>query len=709
MNRYLLLTLFLTLFSSAFIQKLSAQRQAETWHFGDSIAISFATGQPAIITPSSIVAFEGCVSYSDEQGNLLFYSNGGGRIPELSQQNGGTIWNRNHEVMYDMMGREGGGFSSRQSSIAFPVPGVENQYYLFTMEETEFDIGGNIPEQPLGRGLSYFIIDMTLNGSLGGVVQADQRVFTPSYEGLTAVPQADGQGFWVICNAIDDAFVVVPVTVDGVGEPMDYPVDIDDVQTLIKASPDGTMLFTGNFLFSFDPATGVPSEEPIHGFTNLNDGTVSFTPDSRYLYSIQNESQQRRLTRFDLQADDIDASGAVLAILGEAGFTLQMQIGPNGNIYFLEDSEELSKFGLSEIVCPSAINPQFNRFLIELPKPSDVPYSGLPNYVDAIFANLANTGDTIRLMNDSLSFCFGSEQTLTPSNLGTNYAWSTGQAEPAITVTESSQYQVTITGDCDPIIETFIVNELPEFTVEIEVAIDTLPCPGDSVDLIFTANERVFNAVWNSTTITESNSFRVPFVPNGEVTIQVDGNCGQASDTVLFPPPEVLTASLITRFVDPLCPGDQVDFSIEGDFIDAVLWEDSSRGLTRSIVADSNQFYQATVTNRCGDSLNLAADLDYSLCPLICDFLLPELITPNGDGVNDVFKVFTSCEMETYQLQIFNRWGQSVFESSDPSASWDGTRDGTPQSMDRYLYRVQFRFPNNPNLEQQDGSFSLIR
>ncbi|MEL6143082.1 MAG: hypothetical protein AAFU67_15870, partial [Bacteroidota bacterium] len=142
MNRYLLPIFLFTLVNGALFQEIGAQRQAETWHFGDSIAISFASGLPVIVTPSSMVSFEGCASYSDEQGNLLFYTNGGGRIPELSLQNGGTIWNRNHEVMYDMMGTEGGGFSSRQSSIVFPVPGTSSQYYLFTMEEFEFDVGG---------------------------------------------------------------------------------------------------------------------------------------------------------------------------------------------------------------------------------------------------------------------------------------------------------------------------------------------------------------------------------------------------------------------------------------------------------------------------------------------------------------------------------------------------------------------------------------
>ncbi|MEL6357952.1 MAG: T9SS type B sorting domain-containing protein, partial [Bacteroidota bacterium] len=404
---------------------------------------------------------------------------------------------------------------------------------------------------------------------------------------------------------------------------------------------------------------------------------------------------------------DIDASAAVLALLGESGFTLQMQIGPNGNIYFLEDSEELGQFGLSEIVCPSATNPQFNRFLLELPTPIDIPYSGLPNFVDAIFADLATTGDTIRITNDSLEFCFGDQQPLIPSNLGVNYAWSNGQATQTIDVTESGQYQVTITGDCDPIVETFIVNELPEFRVEINFFEGPLLCPGDSIDLFFTANQAVLNTFWNG--VEGDSSIRVAYLPNEEVVLRVSNPCGEANDTFTLPPAEMLTAELLTNFTTPLCPGDPVEFTVEGDFIDAVLWEDSSRGIMRTVDADSNLVYQATVFSRCNDSLTLVSDLNYSFCPVVCSFQLPELITPNGDGVNDLFKVYTPCAMEDYQLRIYNRWGQVLFESSEPSIGWDGTHNDVPQATDRYLYQVQFRFPNNPDVEQKDGSFSLIR
>ena len=57
--------------------------------------------------------------------------------------------------MYDMQGTEGGGWSAAQSSVIVPAPGEPNVYYLFTMEEFEFDIDVAVPSEPNGRGLRY--------------------------------------------------------------------------------------------------------------------------------------------------------------------------------------------------------------------------------------------------------------------------------------------------------------------------------------------------------------------------------------------------------------------------------------------------------------------------------------------------------------------------------------------------------------------------
>ncbi|MFN9941236.1 MAG: hypothetical protein ACK56I_17330, partial [bacterium] len=111
----------------------------------------------------SMSSIECSTAYSDSAGNILFYSNGGGRLPELGQDPG-HIWNKNHEVMYDMQGLEGGGFSAAQSSVIVPAPGEPNVYYLFTIDELEHYVDATpevLAAEPNGRGFRYFKVDMT--------------------------------------------------------------------------------------------------------------------------------------------------------------------------------------------------------------------------------------------------------------------------------------------------------------------------------------------------------------------------------------------------------------------------------------------------------------------------------------------------------------------------------------------------------------------
>ncbi|MCB0694267.1 MAG: hypothetical protein KDC19_08530, partial [Saprospiraceae bacterium] len=158
----------------------SVQSQTErTWHwdFGFGLSLDFSSGSPVQVSGSQQFTFEGCASVSDATGQKLWYTNGGGRDPIQSGQPTGKIWDRNNNVVYDMSYTEGGGFSSAQSAVFVTKPGVSDHYYLFTMEEAEFYIGGDVPGQPAGRGLSYFELDATLNGGLGEVVDYQETIY----------------------------------------------------------------------------------------------------------------------------------------------------------------------------------------------------------------------------------------------------------------------------------------------------------------------------------------------------------------------------------------------------------------------------------------------------------------------------------------------------------------------------------------------------
>ncbi|MEZ4804823.1 MAG: gliding motility-associated C-terminal domain-containing protein [Bacteroidia bacterium] len=60
---------------------------------------------------------------------------------------------------------------------------------------------------------------------------------------------------------------------------------------------------------------------------------------------------------------------------------------------------------------------------------------------------------------------------------------------------------------------------------------------------------------------------------------------------------------------------------------------------------------------------------------LITDFVyfLPNAFTPNGNNLNELYKPVATPYIHYYQMEIFNRWGEKLFETSDISQGWDGT------------------------------------
>jgi gliding motility-associated-like protein len=89
------------------------------------------------------------------------------------------------------------------------------------------------------------------------------------------------------------------------------------------------------------------------------------------------------------------------------------------------------------------------------------------------------------------------------------------------------------------------------------------------------------------------------------------------------------------------------------------------------------------------------------------DVLVPNMFSPNGDGMNDLFFVYGNNIREV-ALKIFNRWGEKVFDTENIYKGWDGTYKNVPQPPDVYTYTVIFTFLDNQKLQKQ-GTITLVR
>lgn len=90
------------------------------------------------------------------------------------------------------------------------------------------------------------------------------------------------------------------------------------------------------------------------------------------------------------------------------------------------------------------------------------------------------------------------------------------------------------------------------------------------------------------------------------------------------------------------------------------------------------------------------------------DEFIPEAFTPNGDGLNDQFRVFNMRYQKLVDFRVFNRWGREVFHTIDPKTGWDGTYNGVPQDMGTYFYQAIVAHPDGVQ-KTYNGTVTLIR
>ena len=86
---------------------------------------------------------------------------------------------------------------------------------------------------------------------------------------------------------------------------------------------------------------------------------------------------------------------------------------------------------------------------------------------------------------------------------------------------------------------------------------------------------------------------------------------------------------------------------------------------------------------------------------------MPNIFTPNGDGINDVY--FTpSQNIVEYNLNIFNRWGQIIFSSTEPLQGWDGRFNGVFVPDGVYVYILKAKGGDDKHYENA-GHITVIK
>lgn len=91
-------------------------------------------------------------------------------------------------------------------------------------------------------------------------------------------------------------------------------------------------------------------------------------------------------------------------------------------------------------------------------------------------------------------------------------------------------------------------------------------------------------------------------------------------------------------------------------------------------------------------------------------FYVPNTFTPDGDEFNQSWKIqMKGGDLYGFNLKVFNRWGEVVWETNDSNTSWDGTYNGKPAKEGTYTWRASIKHRNDDGKEEYNGFVNIIR
>ncbi len=566
-----------------------------SWIFGDSAGFKVTSDSTLPLAGGKPDTYEGCASISDENGNLLFYSNGS------------TVWDRANFPMVNGTGLIGNK-SASQGVVIVPWPGNPLKYFLFTSDAIE---------NTFFQGLRYSVVDMSVSNGLGDIDPAQKNVMLGTFkcEMVAAVQHDNGRDFWLVTheafNNNFNSFLITPAGVNPVpvvtplGPSMMLPTGAFKVspnreKVAISMNEINTRSLA---VLDFDATTGKfanPFYVPINPTRQVYG--VEWSPDNSKVYFT---------TLYDLFQIDMtqptpqDIINSQTLIYGSQFLdALSLQRAENGNIYVT--AGQVPK--LHVIAQPNEPGPlcgfQFQGYDLH----GANGFWGLPNF----YVSQAREVDFVEL-NGPMQFCEGAAGAVfeaTKTGPGQSIQWSLnrpGNVQPNTVSDSLAEIVFDQAGLTAVVAERSSNCGISQDTVWVDVLArpqstlvdDTTVCPGTLFPLT-ASNDTATTFQWN-TGATSPTIF--PAQP-GPYAVRMENSSGCVTEDSLqldFHPANVPVIDLGSD--TSVCEGSVVILDADQGTDYDYLWQDGSN--LPSLTTTSEGTYFVEVTDICG---NVARD-----------------------------------------------------------------------------------------------------
>lgn len=286
--------------------------------------------------------------------------------------------------------------------------------------------------------------------------------------------------------------------------------------------------------------------------------------------------------------------------------------------------------------------------------------------------------------------CVNNPTTLTGSGAIT-YSW-TGGVTNGLSFTPNATSTYTVTGsDANGCTGTssVMVNVITSVPVSVSNTKPTL-CIGDSSLLTATGASTYswFPSIGLNSTNT-SNVWANPNTPTTYTVIASDANGCTGSATTFVDVIQSIDVNA-SKNRDVECNNHTIVLSASGAqnyaWTPANILSNPNDNITNATVNQTTTFY---VTGNTGTCVDIDSVTVYSFNNDESSIFIPNAFSPNGDGLNDCFKIKNVANFKNYYFAIFNRWGERVFESESPEFCWEGNYKNEPALVGTYYYYLK--------------------
>ncbi len=240
----------------------------------------------------------------------------------------------------------------------------------------------------------------------------------------------------------------------------------------------------------------------------------------------------------------------------------------------------------------------------------------------------------------------------------------------------------------------------------LEISNDTVLCNLTTIQLFAQASESGGDYLWSNGSTSQNPTVGLQPGSNSFSVIYTDA-CGEVLLDTMNIEVNGIEVDILNE-QDSAYQGSEIVL-MSGTDLPATTyqWSNGSTQDTAVVIPFflPSETYSITVTDELG-----CTDTD-SITMIVLEpkFDIPNAFSPNGDDLNNVFKVVILGEnIEVESMSIWNRWGQLVFTEKNNNGGWDGKQDNKDAASDVYVYKVVLRLPNGlKHIEK--GDLTLLR